>query len=186
MRQRFYLADLGEDDVILGYPWLLTIDEPINWIDHEQNPGIIALHEEWALEEGDEIIMQIAKTIHAQQFAEAARDRTNQTWEELVPPELHDFQHIFSEEASQRFPEPKQWDHAIYLLPNAPNHLDCKVYPLTRDEQAALNKFIEDHLRQHYIRPSNSPYAAPFFFVKKKDGKLRPVQDYRKLNQWTV
>ena len=57
MRQRFYLADLGEDDVILGYPWLLTIDEPINWIDHEQNPGIIALHEEWALEEGDEIIM---------------------------------------------------------------------------------------------------------------------------------
>ena len=24
MRQQFYLADLGEDDVILGYPWLMT------------------------------------------------------------------------------------------------------------------------------------------------------------------
>ena len=24
--------------------------------------------------------------------------------------------------------------------------------------------------------------AAPFFFVKKKDGSLRPVQDYRFLN----
>ena len=29
-------------------------------------------------------------------------------------------------------------------------------------------------------------YAANFFFVKKKDGKLRPVQDYRPLNKWTI
>jgi hypothetical protein len=28
--------------------------------------------------------------------------------------------------------------------------------------------------------------ASPFFFVKKKDGRLRPVQDYRKLNLVTV
>jgi hypothetical protein len=34
--------------------------------------------------------------------------------------------------------------------------------------------------------PSKSPYAAPFFFIKKKDGKLRPVQDYRCLNEHTI
>jgi len=28
--------------------------------------------------------------------------------------------------------------------------------------------------------------ASPFFFVKKKDGKLRPMQDYRKLNDLTI
>ena len=28
--------------------------------------------------------------------------------------------------------------------------------------------------------------ASPFFFVKKKDGSLRPVQDYRRLNNITV
>ena len=28
--------------------------------------------------------------------------------------------------------------------------------------------------------------ASPFFFVKKKDGKLRPCQDYRYLNDWMV
>lgn len=28
--------------------------------------------------------------------------------------------------------------------------------------------------------------ASPFFFVKKKDGALRPVQDYRRLNEMTI
>ena len=28
--------------------------------------------------------------------------------------------------------------------------------------------------------------ALPFFFVKKKDGKLRPCRDYRRLNKGTV
>jgi Reverse transcriptase (RNA-dependent DNA polymerase) len=28
--------------------------------------------------------------------------------------------------------------------------------------------------------------ASPFFFVKKKDRKLRPCQDYQYLNDWTV
>jgi len=30
------------------------------------------------------------------------------------------------------------------------------------------------------------PYASGFFLIKKKDGKFRPVQDYRNLNKWTI
>src|SRR5882762_3063700 len=36
------------------------------------------------------------------------------------------------------------------------------------------------------IRPSKSPMAAPFFFIKKKSGELCPIQDYRKLNDMTI
>jgi hypothetical protein len=57
---------------------------------------------------------------------------------------------------------------------------------MTRDEDLALEKFLDEMVAKGYIRPSKSPYASPFFFVKKKDGKLRPVQDYRRLNSHTV
>jgi hypothetical protein len=60
-----------------------------------------------------------------------------------------------------------------------------KVYTLTQPEQEALATFLQEHLDKGYITESKSQFAAPFFFVKKKDGKLRPVQDYRKLNEWT-
>ena len=50
--------------------------------------------------------------------------------------------------------------------------VDCKVYPLNLDKQKALDEFLEENLKSGRIRPSNSPMASPFFFVKKKDGAL--------------
>jgi len=44
---------------------------------------------------------------------------------------------------------------------------------------------VHNNLARGTIRPGIGPYAANVFFVKKKDGKLRPVQDYRPLNKWT-
>jgi len=41
-------------------------------------------------------------------------------------------------------------------------------------------------LRKGCIRLSKSPQTALVFFVGKKDGKKRIVQDYRYLNEWTV
>ena len=53
-------------------------------------------------------------------------------------------------------------------------------------EQQALDEFLNENLRSGRIRSSKSPMASPFFFIKKKDGTLRPVQDYRKLNEMTI
>ena len=57
---------------------------------------------------------------------------------------------------------------------------------MTRVEDAALQDFLKEQLSKGYVRLSKSPYASPFFFVKKKDGKLRPVQDYRRINEFTI
>ena len=59
-------------------------------------------------------------------------------------------------------------------------------YKLTPGEQLELDKFLKENLEKGYIRPSQSPMASPMFFVAKKDGKLRPCQDYRYLNQRTI
>ena len=77
------------------------------------------------------------------------------------------------------------WDHAIELLPGAPSTLPGRLLPLTQEEITEAKKFVEEHLQQNTIWPSWSPYAANFFFIKKKDGKLRPIQDYHPLNKWT-
>ncbi len=58
--------------------------------------------------------------------------------------------------------------HAIELVPNAKSTLDCKVYPLNRNKQEQLNKFLDENLESGCIRPSKSPFMSPFFFVKKK------------------
>ncbi|KAH9057184.1 hypothetical protein EDB87DRAFT_1565622 [Lactarius vividus] len=38
----FYLADLGQDSMILGYPWIAANHTPINWEDLSNNPVLIA------------------------------------------------------------------------------------------------------------------------------------------------
>jgi len=57
---------------------------------------------------------------------------------------------------------------------------------LSRVEREKVQEFVKDQLRKRYIRPSKSPQMSPVFFVPKKDGKKRMVQDYRYLNSWTI
>uniref|UniRef100_A0A4W5RRF9 ribonuclease H n=1 Tax=Hucho hucho TaxID=62062 RepID=A0A4W5RRF9_9TELE len=61
-----------------------------------------------------------------------------------------------------------------------------RVYPLSLPESQAMEEYIAEALNSGFIRPSNSPAAAGFFFVGKKDGGLRPCIDYRGLNNVTV
>jgi hypothetical protein len=49
-----------------------------------------------------------------------------------------------------------------------------------------LLKFLQEQEAKGYIHLSISPYASPFFFIQKKDGKLQPVQDYRHIKNITI
>jgi hypothetical protein len=156
----------------------LTYSEPPKGYDHYKSPIFLNVEpEDYAF---------IRRTTKATTLAAEAADKTKRTWQEQVPMEYHKYGKVFSEKASHRFPGPRPWDHAIDLMPNAPKMLDCKTYPLAIGQQDLLDQFLAEHLQKGYIRTSKSPYASPFFFIKKKDGKHRPVQDYRKLNEVTV
>ena len=131
-------------------------------------------------------IHKIRRLTMATQLAVHTANKKERTWQEQVPMQYHKYGKVFSEIEAMRFPQPRTWDHAIDLLPDAPTSIDCKIYPLAPAEQEGLDAFLKEQLKKGYIRSSKSPYASPFFFVKKKDGKLRPTQDYRELNKWTV
>ena len=103
----------------------------------------------------------------------------------LVLERFHKWIKMFGKKQSERMPIRKLWDHAIdvkegFILRKG------KVYPLSREEREEVREFVKEQLRKGYIRLSKSLQIAPVFFVGKKDGKKRMVQDYRYLNEWTI
>jgi hypothetical protein len=118
-----------------------------------------------------------AKTNIAMELAIKENEKKiEQKIETLVPSEYHDFLDIFDEEKANRFPDSRPWDHKIEMKPDF-EPKSFKTYNLTPAEQTELDKFLKENLDKGYIRHSESPMASPFFFVSKKDGKLRPCQD---------
>jgi hypothetical protein len=206
---RFFLAELGTNKLILGYPWFAAVQPNIDWkrgwIDHTQLPIVLR-----APDAAKAIFTPRTKNVprpvhHDQYYIGRVTIRPGKMQEEPaedmfpnrrrpatpiepikgIPPEYQRHSKVFSEEASQRLPQHTIWDHAIELLDGAPTTLPGRLLPLTQEERQEAHNFVAEHLKRGTIQLSNSPYAANFFFVKKKDKKLRPVQDYRPVNKWT-
>src|ERR1700761_3038769 len=204
---RFFLTDIGDRDFILGYPWFgamqPNIDWARGWIASEQLPVIFRTKDSRRLllvpRQVNVPRQPPHQTTHLafvtypsnvrspkQTLASQLAERHQTKEKPSLPEEYKRHAKVFSEQEAQRFPGPRIWDHAIELKKDAPATIPGRVYALTQSEQKALQEFLSEHLRKGYIRPSKSPYASPFFFIKKKDGKLRPVQDYRRVNEWTI
>ena len=203
---KFLVTDLGEDKIILGYPWLAAFKPKIDWknavLTEEMQPVVIKtlgltiddkvkqIKKSWIRRAralatpGEEIFItrteeeNLRKTSTAAQMAANAKPKDEKTWDQIVPPHYHKWRKVFSKTEVARFPEHQPWDIAIDFTEDAPKSLDCKIYPLTIAEQGQLDDYIKENLEKGYIQPSKSQYSSPFFFVGKKDGKLHPVVDY--------
>src|SRR5277367_1422953 len=102
-----------------------------------------------------------------------------------IPDYLQELKNVFSKKSFDVLPEHKDWDHAIELIPGE-KMSSCKVYPLAPSEQKELDLFLKENLETGRIHPSKSPMSSSVFFIKKKEGSLRLVQDYRALNAITM
>ena len=102
-----------------------------------------------------------------------------------VPDFCSSFADVFSERTYNILPPHRPFDHTIELKDSFVPKI-AKVYPLNPAEKEACKAFIDEHLKTGRILPSKSPQASPFFFVPKKDGTLRPCQDYQYLNSHTI
>ena len=203
---RFLITDIGREDVLLGYPWLATYEPQFSWkhgtIDEANLPIILrtinpnspqdAVVRYLSTDERNDIVHELEQevggepptirttltklAIATQQYTKAAE----------VPKEYRRFAKVFNEEESHQFLLSRDFDHTITFKLGTPDSISCKVYPMTREEDAALDTWINEQLEKGYIEPLMSPYASSFFFITKKDGKLRPVQDYHTINSYTI
>jgi len=208
----FFIANIGCDDFILDYPFFEASNPNVDWSGgriegfttissinadtwrppskgtrrQDMTPAWVRYIPSW--EEGDEIWLQtrVAKTTVVQQLGEAATDKKKRTWQEIVLEWYHRHGKVFSKTASEQFPDRRPWDHTIELKDDAPTSINCCVYSLSPKEKEEQCEFVSQNLHLQRIHHSKSPYASGFFLIQKKDGKFRPVQDYRNLNKWTI
>jgi len=209
------VSNLGKADLFLGHEWLKLHNPTIDWsksrIELDKCPShchyvtyateVEEEPENWntsdeedgpPLEEGDRIFvfdvdsyLELNRTNYDYVKKYDPTYGKTKPWNSVVPPQYHDYEDVFTKKDFDKLPERRPWDHAIELTPGS-KPTDCKTYPLSPQEQKSLQEFIDENLKTGRIRPSKSPMASPFFFVKKKDGSLRPTQDYRKLNEITI
>ena len=192
---RMLVTSLGKEDIILGLPWLQKHNPNIDWkaktlaiqtikgaMLKQEKPDTPNYDSDTTLvtTQGKMVKKVTTATTLAQQVAKPKGDP-----KDLVPAVYHHFLSLFEKGAASRLPEHRPYDHAINLKPDF-RPRDCKTYPLTPREEAALTEFLTENLAKGYIRPSKSPMASPVFFVNKKDSKLWFVQDYQYLNKFTI
>jgi len=120
-----------------------------------------------------------------QNYSEISKepDKTNS---EDLPDYIQPFTHLFNKKKFEKLPERCEWDHEINLTEEAPKKLNAKAYTMTVKKEEALNQWLDKQLKAGLIVESKSRYVALCFYILKKDGLLRLVQDYRKLNQVTI
>ncbi|KAL0157145.1 hypothetical protein M9458_048391, partial [Cirrhinus mrigala] len=165
---RFFIISSPQSPLILGYPWLNLHEPTISWA------GGTITH--WSSYCQQHCIHPAPETP-----PKSATHPPNST----IPTEYQDLLKAFSTIKATELPPHRPGDCAIELKPGAVPPRG-RIYPLSQPETAAMERYIEEELAKGFIRPSTSPASAGFFFVKKKDGGLRPCIDYRPLNEVTI
>ena len=97
----------------------------------------------------------------------------------LIDQLLDEFEDVFQDPPG--LPPMRSVAHVAPLIPGSrPPYR--RNYRMTEDERAELKKQISELLAKGLIRPSVSPFGSPVIFVRKPNGELRLVIDYRAVN----
>ena len=75
----------------------------------------------------------------------------------------------------------------ITLHPDMPKTINCKIYPLTKEEEGYVWEFLKEEEEKGYIYLGSSLIVSPTFIINKKEAReKRIIMDYRELNKHTI
>lgn len=110
--------------------------------------------------------------------------RTTKTNDEGPTPNYEkEFPKSFNASSHVPLAEHREFDFEINLKDEKP--VTSKIYPLTKEEMDQLRRWLDEGVKIGQYKPSKSPYASPMFF-KHEPNQLRPLIDYRRLNEKTI
>ena len=137
----FFITNLGQDRIVLGYPFLKLFNPNINWtkgnLTRTSTVSITPVHlwKHCQLVWKEDRVFCIRKTTFAQQWASKANEGKTTLTDSDIPAPYQDQKAVFSEEEAQRMPPSRDEDMQITFKEGAASQLDCKVYPLTKKEK---------------------------------------------------
>lgn len=191
-RVHFYVSKLLQN-IILGQPFIEEHSRHINLIEGT----VFGVQKAKNSRESKQIQSNELKLISSNEFLRSIRSEetdlglalvTEQTSENLANlPEFiqNEYEDVVTNESPKDLPDFKTITHKIHLIPGS-KPTARSPYRMTKFETEELKKQINQLLKQGFIKKSNSPFAAPVLFVKKKDKSLRLCVDYRLLNIITI
>jgi len=182
----FFVTGLGNDQIILGYPWLEQFNPDINWENGKILGTGITLKTPTA-KQTKHWLQEIAirKTTTAQKMVDSYHATQTPKTDHPIPREYQRHAKVFSEEEAKRFPPSREWDHRIPLTKDALESINQKIFNLPTASREAIEKWVQTMLDKNFIQRSSSRYGHATFTVPKKDGTFRIVQDYRPVNKVT-
>ncbi|KAF8687112.1 Retrotransposon gag protein, partial [Rhizoctonia solani] len=154
----FLVCPIGNTPAILGMTWLTQESPLIDW--------------------------SLGTITFPKQVQIASKEEADPNPLANLPEQYHEFAKVFGEEEFKVLPPHREYNISIDLVPDA-KLSPGPIYGMTDAESKALKQHIDEELATGKIRPSTSSAGAPVMFVKKADGSLRLVVDYRKLNDIT-
>jgi len=183
------VTDLDGTDMFLGHDWLVKHNPKVNWknrtIKFTRCPGNCTITHKDIRFNSRQTKDTETKDNQEQDNGEIGKEPDKTNPEDLLK-YIQPFTYLFNKKKFEKLLERREWDHEINLTEEAPRELNAKAYAMTLKEEETLNQWLDEQLKAGLIVESKSRYAAPCFYIPKKDGSLRLVQDYRKLNQVTI
>ena len=149
----FLVLEQTEFEIILGLPWLEKHNPLISWSDHTIT--------KWSDECLQTCIISPSLSVRSTSVESPDEEKA----QIHIPPAYQDLKEVFNKVNATKLPPHRTYYCAIDLIENH-TFPKARVYPLTQEEQKALDVYIQEALEQGFIRPSTSPITSSFVFIK--------------------
>src|SRR5258706_775949 len=196
--------------VVLGYDWLMQHNPSIDWVEVKitfqdlrkgrtpekppsPTPEAMDIHlvsertmKKLSQETGSTMFLlspidTLQPAPHQLEARAAATDPPEDPLS-IIPMEYLEFCDVFSGDKANALAPHRPYDLKINLEEGA-KLFHGPIYSLSPPELSALREFLEENVKNSFIRPSKSPWGSPVLFMKKKDGSLCLCVDFCALNR---